>query len=148
MDITQYIEYLEGDTPEQRTVDILDMLGNKYLQRLKAQAPVKTGKYASSYKKLPVKQSGDTYEMTIYNDVPYGVPIEAGVVPGEKPWPSTKSGGVALQDGRIWSKKAIGGVIRPLLRDPAVEAELIRASLRILVSKVVPRRGLRDVRRL
>lgn len=61
-------------------------------------------------------KAGVVAQVTIFNSVQYAPPIEYGSPTGGRPWPSAGPKTVE-QDGRIYSKMAVGGVITPIFDD-------------------------------
>lgn len=98
-----------------------EQLLNRYVLGLLSavimRSPVDKGYFRSSWDVTTGKGAGSgVYEAVLFNNAPHAFPIEYGVKPGEKPW-SSVGPKTTLQDGRIWSSQAPGGVFGPAFEE-------------------------------
>ena len=92
-------------------------LAHRMRLELRRVAPRQSGKYSHGWR---VQDNNKTIaSFSIYNQVSYGVHIEAGVNPGDDPWPVAGPNTVKRtvnSQSKIWSRKAVGGTVEPYLR--------------------------------
>lgn len=111
---------------------VIEPFVGKLKDEMEAKSPVGQfggGTYKKSWVVSYPTRAGKLAKVVFSNTQPYTGPIELGVTPGEKPWPSvsdkesvkrkgklvTVGGRTVEYKGRIYSSQAPGGVAQPVL---------------------------------
>jgi len=85
------------------------------LKKIKDEVPKDSGDYSKNWNvNNPPKSAGNLAFITFSNDLVYARPLEYGVTPGEKPWPSVGPKTVQYE-GKIYSSQAPGGTAEPVI---------------------------------
>lgn len=90
--------------------------------QLRERAPYVTGRYSRSFRFRMQKKQGTIASGVIFNNQPYATAIEGGIEPkSEHPWSvyarDSSKKGLIFYKGKIWSAKAPGGTIDPIVVD-------------------------------
>lgn len=121
MDIAAFVTFLSTAQDRIRSsVSVqLNDAANTIRNELRSKAPVTSGAFRESWRIETSKTSGNITSVGVFNRRVYAPVIELGSTEGELPWPSveTRKKLVVAKDGRIWSKKAVGGTVEPLFKD-------------------------------
>ena len=137
MTLTELSSYLNTASPRitKRCLGAMNRSSIIIRDELRRRAPVESGAFRASWRVAKARVDGNRIVSGVFNRRSYAVVIEGGSGIGEPPWPSTASAGrkVTLQDGRIWSKKAVGGTVAPMFTEGTV---LIRVTQEIADSSL------------
>lgn len=97
--------------------------GNWMLNEFRKQSPKRSGYFAQNWQmeEMPVTKKRIA-GVIVFNPTEYGIAIETGSAIGKWPWPVAKKPRTVEMDGRIWSSKAPGGIIRMFMMGPQSKA--------------------------
>ena len=112
--VTADLENLQAEMPLLAKVALnkvaLDLVGD-----FTEASPVASGLFKAEWDMKSEKGGvGVMAQVVIFNRMPYAAVLEEGSPVGSAPWPSVGEKTVE-EDGRIWSKQAVGGVVAPIL---------------------------------